>query len=118
MLTLLVFEHIRTSMWCGVKLGHKLEHERGPRFMGQGGLYIHVQGKVKVTQGFHIFWGCLRKKVGTVPKKFPQPSALWLGGFATFLVTYTKRLAMLLLGAVLVTVYVSVLGGIICCLHF
>ena len=48
LLTFLVFEHIRISMWCGVKLGHEHEHEHGP-------IYRHVHEKIEVTQGFHIF---------------------------------------------------------------
>ena len=40
------------------------------------------------------------------------------GGVCKFSFTDTKRPAMLLLGAISVTMHISGLGDIICCLHF
>ena len=71
MLMFLVFEHIRISMWCGVKLGHELEyeheHEHGPISVDKGPIYRHVHEKIEVTQGIHIFQGCLGEKGGEEP---------------------------------------------------
>ena len=80
-------------------------------------MYKHVHREIEVTQGFQFFSGC-SKKGWRCDQQISTPKYIVVGMFLNFLFTNNKRLTMLLLGAILVTMHVFGLGGIICCLHF